>query len=330
MKVSFLVLLILSPIVLLAQLDREAIERQRIVANHIAQATQYTHKYTKDKPAPQGYVTCVTKYDRNGNPTSVINYRANGEVSSKLTYVYNTLGQRIEYKKEEPAGKEAKNGKAQDSMKLSYKQVLTYDARGYKKTETGWDGTSNYRIVYNYLPNGRLADITRFNADNSVAERWIYSYNGSKQQIRVTPKTGAAYTVEKEFDAKNNLIKDTQTSADGKEMRKIVYTYDAQNRIESETESYAGAFRHTLKYIFNSKGQLVRIMKKESASSKDRINNDYAYDDEGNLVTEQWNDGDAYSKKDSEFDKSGNMVKVDSYYAPYKYRVMYSYQYKKY
>ncbi len=49
MKVSFLVLLILSPIVLLAQLDREAIERQRIVANHIAQATQYTHKYTKDK-----------------------------------------------------------------------------------------------------------------------------------------------------------------------------------------------------------------------------------------------------------------------------------------
>ena len=84
MKVSFLVLLILSPIVLLAQLDREAIERQRIVANHIAQATQYTHKYTKDKPAPQGYVTCVTKYGRNGNPTSIINYRANGEVSSRL------------------------------------------------------------------------------------------------------------------------------------------------------------------------------------------------------------------------------------------------------
>ncbi|MGP1363155.1 MAG: RHS repeat domain-containing protein [Bacteroides sp.] len=325
MKNLLFVFLLGIPSVLFAQLDRESIERQRMASNHIEQCTQYTHKYTKDKPAPKGYVTSVTTYNRNGNPVLIVNYRANGEESSRLYYVYNDLGQRLEYRKEEPIDKKGK-------MKVSFKQVFTYDAKGYKKTETGFDGSANYRVVYNYLPNGRLADITRFNADNSVAERWIYSYNGNKQQIRVTPKTGAAYTIEKEFDSNNNLIKDLQIGSDGKEMRKIVYTYDAQKRIETETESYAGEFRHALKYIFNSKGQLVQILKKEGNAGKDMVNNDYAYDSEGNLVTEQWNDGDptALSKKDSEFDQSGNMVKVDSYYAPYKYRVMYSYQYKKF
>jgi len=107
-------------------------------------------------------------------------------------------------------------------MKISFKQSFTYDAKGNKKTEVGFDGSANYRVVYNYLPNGKLSDITRFNADNSVAERWIYSYNGAKQQIRVTPKTGGTYTIEKTFDAKGNLLADTQISADGKEMRKLL------------------------------------------------------------------------------------------------------------
>lgn len=325
MKKTVLVLLIFIPQILSAQLDRESIERQRMVANNIEQCTQFTHKYTKDKPAPKGYITSVTTYNRNGDPLLIVNYRSNGEESSRLYYTYNDLGQRLEYRKEEPIDKQGK-------MKISFKQVFTYDIKGYKKTEVGFDGSANYRVVYNYLPNGKLADITRFNADNSVAERWIYSYNGNKLSIRVTPKNGNAYTIEKEFDAKENLLKDVQIGADGIEMRKIVYTYDSQNRIETETESYAGEFRHILKYIFNNKGQLVRILKKEGVVGKELVNNDYAYDKEGNLVTEQWNDGDpnSLSKKDSEFDATGNMIKVDSYYAPYKYRVMYSYQYKKF
>ncbi len=325
MKNILFLFFISLPLLLSAQLDRESIERQRMAANHIEQCTQFTHKYTKDKPTAKGYVTSVTTYDRNGNPVLIINYRSNGEESSRLYYTYNDLGQRLEYRKEEPIDKQGK-------MKISFKQVFTYDARGYKKTEVGFDGSANYRVVYNYLPNGKLADITRFNADNSVAERWIYSYNGNKLQIRVTPKTGVAYTIEKEYDNNNNLIKDVQIGADGNEMRKLVYAYDAQNRIETETESYAGEFRQALKYIFNSKGQLVRVLKKEGSAGKELVNNDYAYDTEGNLITEQWNDGDAnsFSKKDSEFDAAGNMIKVDSYYAPYKYRVMYSYQYKKF
>lgn len=325
MKRSLFILCLVAPLALYAQLDRESLERQRMAANHIEQCTQFTHKYTKDKPAPKGYITSVTTYDRNGNPLLIVNYRSTGEESSRLYYTYNESGQRLEYRKEEPIDKQGK-------MKISFKQSFTYDAKGNKKTEVGFDGSANYRVVYNYLPNGKLSDITRFNADNSVAERWIYSYNGAKQQIRVTPKTGVAYTIEKIFDAKGNLLSDTQISADGKEMRKLVYTYDAQNRIETETESYAGEFRHVLKYAFNGKGQLVRVLKKEGLAGKDLVNNDYSYDNEGNLVTEQWNDGDpsSLSKKDSEFDQAGNMVKVDSYYAPYKYRVMYSYQYKKF
>ena len=83
--------------ILSAQLDRESIERQRMATNKIEQCKQYTHKYTKDKPAPKGYITSVTTYNRSGNPLRIINYRANGEESSRLYYTYNDLGQRLEY-----------------------------------------------------------------------------------------------------------------------------------------------------------------------------------------------------------------------------------------
>ena len=64
MRNYLFVFLIFAPLILSAQLDRESIERQRMATNKIEQCTQYTHKYTKDKPAPKGYITSVTTYNR--------------------------------------------------------------------------------------------------------------------------------------------------------------------------------------------------------------------------------------------------------------------------
>lgn len=306
-----------------AQLDREALERDRMRQNSVRECTQFTHKYNKGKPNPEGYKTSTTTYDRNGNPTLIINYRSNGQESSRLHYTYDREGKRLEYKKEETLG-----GK---KMKVSFRQTFTYDRNGRKKTELGFDGSSTYRIVYSYLPNGNLSDITRYKADNSVSERWIYSYRDNKQVLRVIPKNGPMRIVEKTFDRENRLIVDCQLDTAGKEQRKVEYTYDRAGRIETESLSYAGNLRYRLHYIFNDRGQLVRVLQKRP-EGEEFVNNDYTYDDDGNLVTEEWVDGDPslVSKKDSEFDQKGDMVRVDSYYAPYKYRVMYSYKYKKY
>lgn len=292
-------------------------------ANRIKECVQYTHKYTKDKPDSKGYKTAATTYDRNGNPTLIINYRANGQESSRLHYTYDAEGRRTEYRKEETLGEK--------QMKLSFKQTFTYDSRGNKKTETGFDGSSNYRIIYNYLLNGKLSDVTRYKADNSVSERWIYSYEGNKQIIRVTPTGAKPYTIERVYDPSERLLSDVQFDADNNPQRKMTYTYDSNGRIRTETESFAGQERYTLQYEFDSKGQLLKVVQLRP-DGVEFVNNDYSYDREGNLVAEQWVDGDPslVSKKESEFDNTGNMVKVDSYYAPYRYRVMYSYKYKKF
>lgn len=307
-----------------AQFDREAMERARVRTNGIKECIQYTHKHIQNAPSPEGYKTSHTTYNREGDPIEIVNYRANGEISSRHTYAYNEQGLKIEYRKEEKAG-----GK---DMRVFFKQNFTYDSKGNKKTESGFDGSANYRVVYNYLPNGNLADVTRYNSDNSVAERWIYTYDGNKQIIRVTLKNAKPYTVEKVYDAQGHLLNDCQFDSEGNEARRIAYTYTKDGRIATETESYAGEKRHVLTYVFDAKNQLVQVLRK-MPDGKEVVNNDYKYDNEGNLVTEKWLDGTSLnlvSKKDSEFDGQGNMVKVDSYYAPYKYRVTYTYEYKKF
>ena len=322
-KIAIISALIAIALNAYCQLDRDALEKERMRQHGIKECTQLTHKYHKDKPDPKGYKTTVTQYDRDGNPTLIINYRANGEESSRLYYSYDGQGRRVEYRKEETLG-----GK---KMRLSFSQKFTYDNRGNKRSEEGFDGSSSYRLVYSYLPNGKLTNIIRYKADNTVSERWIYAYEGNKQIVRVTPKSGDPYTIEKLFDDAERLLSEVQFDSKGSPQREITYSYDKNGRIVNQTESYAGQKRYELKYRFDANGQLVQVIQ-TAPDGNEFVNNDYSYDSEGNLVTEKWVDGDPslISKKDSEFDPKGNRVRVDSYYAPYRYRVMYSYQYKKY
>lgn len=310
------------------QLDREAIERDRMKANNVKVCEQYTHKYVKGVPKENGYLTTKTTYDRSGNPLIVINYRANGDESSRLYYEYDSKGHRIEYRKEE-AWKDDRTGKV--SMRTFFKQRFTYNSRGNKRSEVGFDGAANYRVMYNYLPNGKLADITRYDGDNSISERWTYSYDGNKQIIEVMPKNRQPYRVEKEFDKQGRLLLDKQIGQDKQEMRRVEFTYASDGSVATETEYYAGKLRSALRYVYDGKGQLVVIMQRNPGGAEIE-SNAYQYDRDGNLVEERWIDSDPklVSTKVSEFGTNGDMVKMESYYAPYRYRVMYSYKYEKF
>lgn len=326
--ILLLVSLLLNTTMVLGQLDRDEMQRARMEQNGVKICEQYTHKYVKGEPKAEGYLTTKTTFDRMGNPTLIINYRANGEESSRLYYSYDAQGRRVEYRKEE-AWQDERTGKK--SMRTFFRQHFTYDSRGNKKLESGFDGLSNYRVIYNYLPNGRLVDITKYNSDNSVAERWMYSYDGDTQFIHITPKSGEPYSVEKRFDKQGRLLMDKQIAQGAIEKRRLEFTYDGQGRVATESEYFGGQHRFTLRYVYNSKGQLVEIMQRKP-NSGELQNNAYAYDREGNLIEERWmeNDPKLISTKISEFDSGGDMVKMESYYAPYRYRVMYSYRYTKY
>lgn len=310
------------------QLDRESMERSRMKANGVKVCEQYTHKYVKGKPKATGYLTTRTTYDRDGNMLQVVNYRANGDESSRLYYIYNEKGQRVEYRKEE-AWRDDRTGK--QSMRTFFKQRFTYNSRGDKRSEVGFDGAANYRVMYNYLPNGKLADITKYDGDNSISERWTYSYDGQKQIIEVLPKNRQPYRVEKVFDGAGQLLSDTQIGQDKRQMRRVEFTYDKGGRVLTEMEYYDGALRVAQRYRYDGSGQLVEIMQRRP-DGQELESNAYQYDTDGNLVEERWIDKDPklVSKKVSEFESNGNMVRMDSYYAPYRYRVMYTYKYEKF
>lgn len=233
----------------------------------------------------------------------------------------------MEYRKEEPTTDE--NGHTQ--MRIFFRQKFTYDSKGRKKTESGFDGVSNYRVIYNYLPNGKLSNITRYNSDNTVGERWTYTYNGNKQTIHVTPRRGEPYSVEKSYNGQGQLLSDVQFGSDGKELRRLEYTYTSSGQVATESESYAGNLRYRLRYVFDKQNRLTQIYQRQTAGPEIE-NNNYKYDDRGNLIEEHWVDGDPslVSQKESEFNPAGDMVKVQSYYAPYRYRVMYTYKYERF
>ncbi|PIE84438.1 MAG: hypothetical protein CSA07_01620 [Bacteroidia bacterium] len=315
-------LLLAAGRVAMGQIDHEAMERERMRANGVEYCTQFTHKYHKGQAAPEGYKACETRYNREGKPLEVTNYRANGKVSSKLFFEYDGQGRRVSYRKEEPV-----DGK---QMKVSFLQRFTYDQRGNKRSETGYDGSARYRVVYSYLPNGKLANITRYNADNSVAERWIYSYSGDKQLISVTPKSGVPYQMEKVFGRGGELLSETTFDGAGKEQKKVEYAYGRGGRKEQERQSYGGQLSSTQEYHYNAKGQLEKVFLQKPKQRR-FVNNGYVYDPSGQLIKEEWAEGnpDQMSSRVTEY-KSGNVVRVESYYAPYRYRVMYTYEYRKF
>ncbi len=305
-----------------SQMKDEEKERERIARNRIAKCTQWTHKYAKNKPAPSGYITTETKYDKNGNPVEVVNYKSTGQVSSKLLYKYDKNNMKVEYVKWEKKDK--------PEIEITFKQNISYDEKGNKKMETGFDGVTTYRIVYGYLPDGRQREIVKYNADNSIAEKWEYSYTNSAQTISVyKPANNLEKKIVRKTDSDGNLLEEEYFTASGKPLKKTKSEYDNQHRVVTMSEYYAGKLERTLQYKYNANNQLAEIVQTNPDGSK-FTHSIYKYDAKGNLTDEKWFDGEPndLSSKVYRLDDKGNVLEVDSYYSDYKYKVLYKYTYE--
>jgi hypothetical protein len=69
-----------------------------------------------------------------------------------------------------------------------------------------------------------------------------------------------------------------------------------------------------------------------NANGEKFVYSKYKYDTKGNILEEQWNEGDTdeFSKKESKYNPKGVLVEVDTFYAPYNYKVLYKYTYEFY
>jgi hypothetical protein len=175
-----------------------------------------------------------------------------------------------------------------------------------------------------------LKEVTKFNQEKFVAERWEYSYNSNqliisifKQQNKLDKK------VVRTFDGKGNLLEEVNTNAANKELQKIVNDYNASGKIMTLKEYYGGNLVKILSYKYGSQNQLLDIDQTNPDGSK-FLNHSYKYDGKGDLVEEKWFDGvpNDYSSRIYKLDNKSNVIEVESYYSDYKYKVLYKYTYE--
>lgn len=317
MKNLFLIIVVLfSSIAVIAQDNLEKREKERMSVNKIRKQTQWAYDYVDGKPSANGYVSCVTTYDKFGNAVEIVNYKADGKITSILNYTYDSKGNKTSYTRYKG-----------NREKLTYSQKIQYDAQGNKLSETGFDGSSNYINNFIYT-NGKLNEI-RYNTDNQLSEIRKFQYNSNKTDIVIT--NAGNQVIAKEiniYDTKNNLIEEARY-ANQDVTQKKQYQYDPKGNVVEETKHQYGNFSYKKKYTYDKNGNLLKI-EDEKADGSLVVSNNYSYDSKGNILEERWrkeNSNDDSYKKYS-YNEKGLYTSMDCYFSSYKFYVLYKYTYE--
>ncbi len=317
-------LLVGCSLMLMGQTKDEEKERQRIAESDIKSISQWTHRFSGGKPNSSGYKTTETHYDKNGNAIEVINYRSNGKISSRLLYKYNNKNLRTEYVMYQQLNR--------PELEVSYKQQFHYNEKNLKTHEVVFDGQSSYRIIYEYYPNDELKEIVKYGVGNKVDERWVYTYKDNVQEINIfKPDKVLSSIMRKEFDENGNILLDIRLNNKGNELQRVVNKYDGKNRLVETAEFYSGKMTKKQEFKYNNQDLVVEVIQHNPDGSS-FTQSKYQYDKNGSLIEERWSEGQSqeFSHKQSSYNDEGNVMETDSYFAPYRYRVLYKYTYEYY
>jgi hypothetical protein len=298
----------------------EDISKQLINQNNVKAQTTFDYDYLNGKPVKKGTRSLSIKFDNNGNKTEEIGYKMNGSVHYVQTYAYDSRSRMIEYAKY-----------IGNREKLEYKITIKYNPSGQKLNESGFNGTEAFRNAYTYDSNGKLTEITYF-IGNKVDEKRKLTYNGNETEINVYNGAGAhLYRLVDTHDSHNNLIQELQYDNKNNLTRKMVYRYDARGNQIAEEKYMNGKQVYVTERTFDSKNLLTEVYQENSGGSK-FLSNKYKYDGQGRLIEEQYRSEAArdFSKNVYRYQNNGLRETVDSYFASYKYQVLYVYAYETY
>ena len=304
-----------------AQYLIEDTEQERIAKNNVKVKTEYEHSISGGKIDTEGTKTSVTEFDNNGNILSKLTYSFNGDTSTYIQSKYDSKGNIIEYTK-------------YDGRKKIYtvKKFIKYDPNGNKVNEKGQRGNAgDYSDYYKYSSNGDLSEIYYYSnnalvekrtIENSGNSRIIFIYNGANQLTGKISKT---------FDTKDNLLQETNYTADGKINKDFIYKYDNKGNVIEEEQHLYGKFSLRKKFTYDSSGNLVKIVY-EKSGGESFTNNTYSYDSRGLLVEESWynESKDKYSSKKYKYSSTGNLLEANCYFAQFNSQYVYKYKYEKY
>lgn len=318
-KLTFFILFIFSLAQVFSQEPGEKKWKENLSKNRIQSQVQWNHKYVKGKPKKDGYKNFTKKFDHNGNVIEEIYYQS-GNVDQKLSYKYDQDENKVEYVNYQG-----------DETKVMFKQNITYDNSRRKIREERYNGTDYQIIKYSYDDKSRLTEIKRTDVFGNVENHRIFNYKGNICEVAIlNEKSNNIGKIVNKYDNNDNIIESTEFDAEGEIKEKYIYTFKG-NLVQDKTKYVLGNFIYKEEYKYDSNQNLIKILKEEPKENI-YVSNIYNYDVEGNLISEEWFDDNPNenSSKTYFYDKKGILEKVEVYYALYRYRIQYRFDYTYY
>jgi hypothetical protein len=313
MKMFLIILLALILRILAFSQGVEIMDKERVKQSKIKAQTLFEYDYVKGKPEAKGTKSRVTHFDEQGNRDEETNFKSSGSVHYTMSFKYDGTGNKTEFAKY-----------SGDDKKLNYKQNAKFDTKGNKLMETGFNGVQDFKIVYNYNSKlGKLAEVNYF-LDKVLDEKRLYTYTGSAAEIKVLDGTGGIkFTQKNTYSPTGKIIEEVRIEPDKTTSRKVVYTYDKNDNLTSETKFINGKQVGKITRIYNDKGILTEVYQ-ENADSKKFLTNKYTYNDKGWLVEElsRSESNKDFSKNVYTYNNAGICTTIDSYYATFKQQVL--------
>lgn len=169
----------------------------------------------------------------------------------------------------------------------------------------GENGVYTLTLNENGLPAKRVVQ----NSSDGKTFEYYYDSNGNLVKETETSRNGKTRTYEYTYDSKGNKIKEVETDLEGNQYINE-YVYDEKDNIIKEECYYSHAYddRYVFEYTYNADGNVIKQVSTSYSSIVDpyTIVTDYTYDAKGNLVKESRSNGDVY---DYTYDNVGNLIK---------------------
>jgi hypothetical protein len=298
--------------------SKEVVQKYRIRT-----VTLFEYDYVNGKPEARGVKAQLDSFDMQGQKVQQINYREDGNVMSIASFKYDSRGNKVEIIKY------SSDDKDKSKLVLNYSLAVKYDSKGNKMLETGFNGVEDFKNVYNYNREGKLAEVNFFIRKRLDEKRVVVSTDDQSTNMKILDGFGSQkYMLRYRYNQEGKVTEETRIENDNTVSQRILYTYDKNGLLSSESKYINEKLLHKITYVYNSKGMLVEIYKETPQAGKFQIRK-YVYNENDQIKEFQWREeaNKEYSRSVFTYDSNGLCKTVDSYYERYKRQVLSVYVY---
>jgi hypothetical protein len=293
---------------------------ETIIQNKIKSRTQYDDSYIDGKQISKNTRTSYIKYNKFGNVVEQITYKSKDTLTLEV-YEYNSIGNRIEYTKHSGG-----------SFIIAYKKLSTYDKNNNLILEAGYNGTENFKNVYEYDNKDRLIKIEYYLGGNQLDEKRTFINVGKKTTVNVYNAAGSLTSkIGLTHDKNDNLIEELSYGQNNQVLEKKNYTYNADNNLVEEIKYRLDKFYYKITYKYDNRDNIIEI-NEENPNEGSYVKKTYKYDSKGNLTEFSWRrrPSDDFSTKTFTYNSKNICTGVVTYYPGTKFKVLTRYTYEFY